>query len=231
MINKFVVALQRAKEENNLIIFVPQGAEYQAVCRGLGKTINPPQVIPIPIGVKPVTKYLQNYDLTGKRVLLMGLGGSLSPQLKIGDVVIYENCLYVDNKSQLITKQCDSNLVDILSQLLPRAKKVHGITCDRFIHLGNEKQELGQKYNVSVVDMEGFAILNQCQSVAIIRVISDDCHHDLPDLNNAINPQGKLDNLKMTLAFLRQPLASLKLIKGSLNALKILEKISAIIAK
>ncbi len=214
---------------NNCIFFVPRGAEYEAVCRGFGKNINPLQVIPIPMGVKPVRNYLQNYDLTGKQVLLIGLGGSLATELNIGDVVIYQSCSYVDNNSQLITKQCDPNLVDFISQLLPKAKKVNGITCDNLIHLATEKQELGKKYDVKVVDMEGFAILELCQSAVIIRVISDDCHHNLPDLNCAINNQGNLDNFKMTMAFLRQPLTALRLIKGSLKALKILEKISLII--
>ena len=42
-------------------IVVPQGAEYQAVCRGLKKArVNTVRVIPIPIGTKNVLQTLVN---------------------------------------------------------------------------------------------------------------------------------------------------------------------------
>jgi nucleoside phosphorylase len=214
------------------LIFVPQGPEYRAVSNGLARSINPKTVavIPLPMGIKPVTAYLQNHKFTGKRVVLIGLGGSLSPQYQIGDVVIVESCIYLQQNSELITKYCDLELVNYLSQQLG-AKKAQGLTSDRLIYSAQEKQQLGQKYDVSVVDMEGIAILNQFALVTIIRVISDDCYHDLPNLSHAIDREGKLDNLKMAIAFIRQPLAALRLIKGSLKALKILKKTAMNMAK
>jgi len=43
-------------------IVVPQGAEYQAVCRGLAlANVDRIKVIAIPIGVKHITQVLANY--------------------------------------------------------------------------------------------------------------------------------------------------------------------------
>ena len=207
------------------LIFVPQGAEYKAVCRGLARSMTKPEVVVIPIGVEPVSRYLQGQNFTGKRGILMGLGGSLSPQHQVGDVVVYESCLYIANNSQIVTKNCDPQLTNFLQQKLA-AKLVKGLTSDRLIYNATEKQALEQRYDVSVVDMEGYAILNRFASAAIVRVISDNCHDNLPDLNWAINDRGKLEEIKMAIAFLRQPLAASRLIRGSLKSLKVLEEVT-----
>jgi hypothetical protein len=206
-------------------IFVPQGAEHQAVCRGLARSMAKPEVMAIPMGVKPVSRYLQQQNFQGKRVLLLGLGGSLSPQHQVGDVVVYESCLYIASNSPLVTKNCDPQLTHWLRQKLT-AKMVKGLTSDRLIYSPREKRELGLRYDVTVVDMESYAILNHFAAAAIVRVISDNCHDHLPDLNWAITAEGKLDGMKMAIAFLGQPLAASKLIRGSLTGLKILEELT-----
>jgi nucleoside phosphorylase len=207
------------------VIFVPQGAEYQAVCKGLASRKSAPEVIAIPMGVNAVNNFLKKPDFAGKRVLLMGLAGSLSPQHQIGDVVIYQSCLYIANNSQLLTKNCDTELTQLLQQNL-NAKLVKSLTSDRLIYDVKEKQKLAKIYDVNVVDMEGIAILNKFNSVAILRVISDNFNDNLPDLNLAINEEGKLDELKMAIAFLHQPISAIKLIKNSLKALKKLTKVT-----
>ena len=60
-------------------IIVPQGAEHQAVCRGLQQSnAENVRVIPIPLGTKNVEQILANYSsLINGRVLIMGLCGSL----------------------------------------------------------------------------------------------------------------------------------------------------------
>ena len=78
--------------------------------------------------------------------------------------------------------------------------------------------------------MEGFAALEVLKSagvaVAMVRVISDDCYHDLPDIEGAITSEGNIEPLPLAIAFLRQPLAAVRLIRGSLQALKILEQVT-----
>ena len=208
------------------LILVPTGPEYKAVCTGLRSSLSPPPVVAIPIGIKSVTNFLKQQQFLAQRVLVMGLAGSLSPQYGVGEVVIYQTCSYIDNQLQLITKNCDHQIINLGAEKL-RIKPVKGLTSDKLVYSALEKQKLAQNYPVDVVDMEGIAIVNHFKSVAIIRVISDNHNHNLPDLNFAINAQGKLTAFKMALAFLRQPLAAMKLIKGSLTALKILEKVTS----
>ena len=79
-------------------ILVPQGAEYKAVCDGLkimrqfNTTI---KVIQIPAGFLPFKYYLKQWQNTHdfishppKGILLMGLGGGLSPYCRVGDKIL-----------------------------------------------------------------------------------------------------------------------------------------------
>ncbi|NEQ67717.1 MAG: phosphorylase [Symploca sp. SIO2D2] len=234
-------------------ILVPQGAEYQAVCRGLSQ-INPPQpqVIAIPIGCEPVTRYLAKWQKSEQflthpqpKILLMGLAGSLSPQYHLGDIVLYQDCVYPANQSECSlptidrqlslnspTLPTDKELTTLIQHHLPeRADLVRGLTSDRIIWSSSEKRQLGQVYQAAVVDMEGYAVLEVLYSmgvaVAMLRVISDDCYHDLPDLNCAISPEGKLESLPLAMGMVRQPLAATRLIRGSLKGLRILQQVTA----
>jgi hypothetical protein len=78
--------------------------------------------------------------------------------------------------------------------------------------------------------MEGFTVLEILQpfgvKVAMIRVISDDCTQDLPDLREAIKPNGSLNTWQLTIKMLQSPVAAFGLIKGSLTGLKQLEILS-----
>ena len=204
------------------MILVPAGAEYQAVCRGLAKTNQPiPKILTIPIGSNNCLSYLTSFPDTAK-VLLMGLGGSLSSDYSIGDVVIYQECLYHTE-----TRQTDRQLTNILrDQIKLNTRQVRGLTSDRLIYSAKEKVNLGQKYQAQVVDMEAFGVLEKFQQAAIIRVISDDCREDLPDINGAISQKGELKPLSLAYEMLRKPLAANRLIQGSLKSLKILTEVS-----
>lgn len=220
------------------VILVSQGLEYQAVCRGLRPIVAPkPQVIPIPMSPQPVTQYLQKwqshksstYHLS--HVLMLGLCGSLSPQYNRGEVVIYKNCLYSPQGSNILVKNCDFSLTTLLAQKLNFQKDwVTGFTSDRMIASTQEKHQIHKNYQADVVDMEGFAtleILNKANiSVAMIRVVSDDCHQNIPNLNSALNSQGILQPFPLATAMMQKPIASFYLIRGALQGLKILQKIT-----
>lgn len=216
-------------------ILVPQGAEYQAVCRGLNHINSPkPVVLPIPIGCKALTNHLEKLQHAGhflkdppQNVLLMGLGGSLSSQYSVGDVVVYQECVDETNSSQ----SCDGELTVLIhNKLKDNAYLVRGLTSDRIIYSASEKQHLGQLYNAGVVDMEGFAALEVLNKIGIavgmVRVISDDIHHELPNLASAISPDGALMPLPLALGMIRQPIAATRLIWGSLHGLRVLEKVT-----
>ncbi len=66
--------------------------------------------------------------------------------------------------------------------------------------------------------------------MAILRVVSDDSLHDIPDVTSAINSDGSLQPLPLALALIRQPLSATWLIRGSLKGLKILERVAYCLA-
>lgn len=222
-------------------VFVPQGAEYRSVYKGLQIAgYNAATVVPIPVGPQRVTQFLQKWlqPSPGKispNALLMGLGGSLTPQLSVGDGVIYQTCVDGTQGGD-VPMTCDQQIFLSLSQRLSETViPATGVSCDRIIHTATEKRQLAQTYQADVVDMEGFALLSGLKStpisLGIVRVMSDDVHHDLPDLNGAISPEGRLQTLPMAMGMLRQPLSALRLIRGSLKGLKQLEQITTQIFK
>jgi purine-nucleoside phosphorylase len=212
-------------------ILVPQGAEYQAVCRGLNRIpASQIQVIGVPMGIKSFHQFLekncQHLNQPNQQILLMGLCGSLNERYRVGDIVIYRDCVYQGNQ-----KKCASSLTtDIQHQLGDHVLFVKGLTSDRVISSAAEKRNLHAKYGADVVDMEGFAFLEFFQqpgvSATILRVVSDDAFHDIPDLTTAINSDGSLQPLPLAWKLIRQPLAATRLIQGSLQALTALETLT-----
>ncbi len=212
-------------------IVVPQGAEYKAVKSGINKTNNSRlPIIAIPIGfnqteIAAKIAYLKSLKI--KKLVMMGLCGGLSPKYSVGDIVIYQTCF---EPNQQITLETDFSLTNSLYEQLSDASLVTGFTSDRFINLAQEKQQIYGKYQTDVIDMEGFSYLHLLKehniAIAILRVVSDDCRYDVPDLSQAINERGILKNLPLTIAMLKQPLAAIRFIKGSLQGLQILENIA-----
>ncbi|WP_445634676.1 Phosphorylase [Nostoc sp. DSM 114161] len=214
-------------------ILVPQGAEYQAVCRGLRNlTGSIPTVLPIPVGMKPLLQYLQEsaesrqIQATKSRVLVMGLCGSLSDRYTVGDVVLYQDCLYQGKR-----QECDRSFTAQLHSALPTAHfPIKSLTSDRVISSAAEKRRLAETLAADVVDMEGFTALEFFNAagvaVAMLRVISDDCQHDIPDLTGAIDSDGSLRPLPLAMGMLRRPFAAARLIRGSLIGLKVLKQVT-----
>ena len=221
------------------IILVCQGAEYKAVCQGLSCILDPkPAVVPMPIGTKAVLQYLTKWQQTESfldqpqpKVLVMGLCGSFNPLYGIGDIVLYQNCIYKGDELEPEILPCDRSLTNILYTHLPeKIALVTALTSDSFIYSATQKRSLGQSYSADVVDMEGAAILKALipagVAVSMLRVISDDCDHDLPNLAAAVSPEGSLQTMPLAIAMIRQPIAATRLIRGSLQGLKILQKVS-----
>ena len=216
-------------------ILVPQGSEYQAVMKGWQKKPNCPSILAIPVGGKAVEKALLRELISQKiganspqGIIVMGLAGSLSPQLKLGQVVLYRSCLDLESDQLLF---CDSSATGYLVEKLGhKVQLVEGLSSDRVITEAEEKQNLGKRYRVQVVDMEGAAILKffaaQQIPVVILRVISDEINQSLPDLSQVYNSAGELQTWPLTKALISQPITGFNLIRSSLYALKILEKLA-----
>jgi nucleoside phosphorylase len=215
-------------------ILVPQGAEYQAVCRGLSQTTAAiPRVLAIPVGMQSVTEYLQQWQKQQQSspsgVLVMGLCGSLRQDYAVGDMVLYQHCIYHKQ-----VQECDRTLVSQLSSRLDQhVSLVKGLTSDRLIWSTKDKRYLAEAYNSDVVDMESFAVVKFFQHigvpVAVLRVVSDDCQHNIPNLTTAISPDGSLQAIPLAWGLIRQPIAATRLIRGSLQGLKVLQKVSKLL--
>jgi len=225
-------------------IFVPQGQEYRAVLRGLRPVSSSAiKVLPIPIGSQYLTVYLKkwlNSEVVNSRsslqVLVLGLCGSLSPNLQVGDVVVYQNCLPLllnssdQDPENSMAVSWDNDLTLALSETLISSHLVRGLTTDRVITSAIEKQRLSQLYPVEVVDMEGLILLNFLKKAgmkaAMVRVVSDNFYQDLPDLSTAIDQNGLLKIFPLIKVLLQHPVRGLKLISSGLKSLAILQQIT-----
>lgn len=224
--------------EKKILILVPQGAEHQAVLRAIKKFTNPPYILSIPVGNLAVTRYLKDWwksenlnKSSINSVILIGLAGSLSTQLGVAEITLLESCLNFHHNQAGQIQQSDRFLTDLIKQYLGnKIKLVQGLTCDRVITNSTEKQALGKTFNRQVVDMESWAVLYFFRELKmptiIMRVISDEVDQTLPNLNNIYDHQGRLQAIALAFALIRKPIAGLKLIMGSLKALKILEQIT-----
>ena len=208
--------------DTNLVLLVCDGDELKAVQKGLSCQNLSNQIIALPIGIDNVNQVLASIPINRKQALLVGLGGGLSPQLQVGDVVIYQSCSYV-KEGKILHKSCDRFLTKQLQSKL-NGTLVRGLTIDQLVTSPAEKKSLYQKFNCEVVDMETYGVMNYFDSVAVMRVISDSAIDSVPDLNSAITSEGKLDKMKMAIAFMKEPIKASKLIKNALASLKILEQ-------
>ena len=73
-------------------IVVPQGAEHQAICRGINKAKANVRVVSIPIGMNDIEEVINNSIRSSSSIAIAGLCGSLSKQHSVGDVVLYRDC-------------------------------------------------------------------------------------------------------------------------------------------
>ncbi|WP_339381401.1 phosphorylase [Brasilonema bromeliae] len=222
-------------------ILVVTGPEYKSVCKGLNRLAVPtPPVFPIPMGSSALTKHLEQWLEAGHlshhpqpRVLLMGLCGSLSTKYSVGKAVVYRSCLSpgAEEKKNAAEFLCDRSLTEIVqNKLQDRVFTGIGLTSDRLIYSASEKLQLGQTYAADVVDMEGYAALEFLSelgiAVAMLRVISDDAHHNIPNLSNAFHADGSLQAFPLAMGLLRQPIAATRLVSGSLRGLRILQDLT-----
>lgn len=158
------------------------------------------------------------------RVLLMGLAGSLSPAHRVGDWVLYQDCAF--DRSGLIY-YCDRPFTAAIERRLPGISRVQGVSCDQVVTTAAAKHQRHHRYGATVVDMETAAVLAalaERRAVAVLRVISDDYDQDLPDLSAAIAPDGSLQAGPLALSFLRRPGAATRLVRGSLQGLRSLQR-------
>ncbi|HIK46374.1 MAG TPA: phosphorylase [Leptolyngbyaceae cyanobacterium M65_K2018_010] len=215
-------------------LLVPQGAEYRAVCRGLraagGQGVALPQVIPIPIGIEPVTRRLGPLNLERGGCLLLGLGGGLDPALRVGDGVLGQSCWVVNTGTvAAVLPPPSPSLITWMQPRLPKSLRLgRVVTSDRLLSTPAAKQALHRLTEADVVDMESSAVLAALapRPVAILRVISDGWDQALPDLTPALTAEGHLHPWPLAWSLIRQPRAATHLIRGARLGLQRLQALT-----
>jgi len=225
------------------IVLVPAGFEHLIVRASIGLTLLPsPVVLSIPTGPVATANYLRKMIESGtffkpaSNILLIGLAGGLSPDLRAGDRVLIEECgsyHQFDQFDQLSARwlSCDHSLFKFLIKNLPAVKSGRLITTDSVVCESKDKLNLWRQSGADVVDMEGFIALKLLSEsghhVSILRVISDDSNCDLPDIESVVSASGSLVLLPLVLSFLRRPRVSIRFIVASLTGLRSLFVLTA----
>lgn len=205
-------------------ILVPQGAEFTTVARACGATV---PVVAIPVGAA-LAAYLPTLPLASwRRVLIMGLCGSLDDRHAIGDVVVYAATVGIDGRQW----EGDRELMEILAESIePAPARVLALTSPQVVFQAAAKQQYRQQYGAEVVDMEGqlaqSLLAERGIAVGTIRVVSDDCHHDLPDLSTAFDDRGRIRSWSLAQALVSNPVAGVRLVRGALRALAVLDRVA-----
>jgi len=141
-----------------------------------------------------------------KGVISIGLGGGLSPHLKVGEVVIGERVLAGSD-----LWRCDNEWRVRLASRLPSAHQGPVVASDVIIDSAEAKAALYDQGGALVVDMESqiaarFAA-DRHLPLAVLRVISDDARHVLPPAALvAMKPDGGIALGRVLKSLLRHPL-------------------------
>lgn len=204
-------------------MLVPRGAEAEAVRRARPAA----RVVEIPPGAAAAAA-LPEFE-PGETVLALGLCGALW-RLKAGDVAIYGRVVDAAHAFEL-----DPELVDELTGALPRAVVANACTTKRVVTTVHARTVLAQRFNADVVDMEGThlaaALTARGLRFAMVRVASDDAARDLPPIDDAIDPQGRIHAMPVALAFARAPLAALAFVRGVRSSLAVLTETARAISR
>jgi hypothetical protein len=205
-------------------IVVPRGAELQAVRRGWSAPA--PAFVAIPAGRSAGAAVADRP--AGERVLVLGLCGALDPALRVGDVVVYDRMIAGN-----VAYPLDAELTAALGAAFSRGP-VAGIAAPGVVDTAAAKRALAAEHGAAAVDMEGgvlaAAFARSGGRCAMLRVVSDDAHGDLPDLRDVYTPGGDLRAFALALALLRTPARSVRFVRNAQTALRALERAASRLA-
>ncbi len=156
-------------------------------------------------------------------VAVFGIGGALSPALVVGDVVLGVHTRLVAGDP---LPACPATLARAADRLTAAGFTVHQgdhLTTPYVVCQAAEKRRLHAQTTALVVDMESHAIARAAQRselpLLLVRIISDDAHQDLPNLNAGLDPNYALRPLGMTATLLSHPLATARFLRHLRQAL------------
>ncbi|MEL6605861.1 MAG: hypothetical protein AAFP20_21830 [Cyanobacteria bacterium J06614_10] len=210
------------------LILVPAGVEYWVVKWGVRRAKKSaralPKIVAIPAGPEGVSAFLKtgvlNYLSAKDSVLLVGLGGGLSPRYAAGDGVVLSRLWH---GLEGTVYDCDAVLTRQIAERLG-ATVGTGVTCDRVVTTVEEKKRLCDRFKADVVDMESAVLVGSLAQatnckVAVLRMISDDAQSALPGISSAIGEKGELRLGAIAMSFLSQPVAAMRLIRSAQKGL------------
>ncbi len=144
----------------------------------------------------------------------------------MGDAYVFEESL--DSLGDVIP--CDVELTALLAEIAGVRRTRRVVSWTKIVTRANDKRELGALYFATAVDLESHPMLAVLRdagiSSAVIRVGSDDALADIPNLNLAVRADGSLDGLRLALAMAVSPFDAVRFVRGSMRALKRLEKVT-----
>ncbi len=173
-------------------------------------------------------------------LLIIGLAGGLSPELKTGEVIFYDTCFVfrpefggsdeTQNADQ--SSVCDFQVSSALRQLLMedglQCMFGAGLTLDFMVTTPEEKLAMGESYGAAAVDMESHDVIAVGTQfglpVIVLRVILDEATQKTPDFNLALDASGQMNNLKALFSMLLRPIAAIQFFFSLSHAMKVLRR-------
>jgi hypothetical protein len=159
-------------------------------------------------------------------VLVIGLCGGLTQNLREQQIVAYTECLST-GRNKAPPLQCSPALTDDIVRHLQQqgiaVDRVAGITSPRIATTTADRLALA-KSGASAVDMESYPILAAAARAGVpavvLRVVSDSLDTEMPDFNPALNAQGALDGRKALWIALESPLETYRLLAANKRAME-----------
>lgn len=135
-------------------------------------------------------------------IIFAGFGGALSPDLKVGDIILGESVTS-------LKKNEDMDLFHNFSIPGDNIRRGRLLTESRFIYDPQEKKRLFDLTHALVVDMETWGVveatLQSGAPIASIRAVSDEADERLPDMAAIYSEGGELDSRKAETYFEQNP--------------------------
>ncbi len=201
------------------------------------------------IGARGFADWLTQH-LTENRydaLIVVGLAGALVPRLKTGDVIVYDHCLDDRGAIEELTPtdlpiQHSHRQAELIRTLLGALRETSlncvygsGITVNHVVVNAQDKLWMGQQHQAVAVDMESFDVLQVAAKcgvpAAVVRVISDEAEHDLPDFNSAAELDGTVNPRRMAAAMLQRPVASARFLRNLKPALAALRNVLEVVVR
>ncbi len=177
-------------------------------------------------------------------LIVIGLAGALAPDLKAGDIVLYEQSLYSDNaeparRDEYQTRACDAAFASWIENALAaqnlKAQRIHGVAASEVITRASEKAALHALTQAAAVDMESgivaAALKDHLVPVVTLRVIVDEAAQNLPDFNQGLRADGLYDWRKMLNVLAERPTDSAKFLWRLSKATKRLRAVTTALLK